>query len=110
VKLAAQHAGVELVERVKVDIAICLPMNVKHFKTKPDVYSEPLVRPDRDNVSKSIGDALQGILVRDDKHILDGRSYYVWLRNPNAQPKTIITITEVDWKDYIEIERKDGAE
>lgn len=100
VKMAARQAGVELMERCRMDVEIGITVKVKAATSRtPEKLSEPLVRPDRDNVNKSIGDALMHIAYVDDKHILDGETRYVWTRGPAF---TRITLTEVDWADYIE--------
>ena len=100
VKLFANCAHVPMLDRCRIRIEICLPLTRKHFKTKPTEYSEPLVRPDEDNVSKSIKDALKGIAYRDDKHVMGRIIYYVFTFEEKAS--TNIIIEEVDWKEYIE--------
>lgn len=101
VKMAAKQAGVKLMERCLMNVEIGIPVTVKKFKTRPDEYHEPLVRPDRDNVNKSICDALTHIAYADDKHILGGETRYVWTRGAAF---TRVTLVEVQWEDYIETE------
>ena len=100
VTMCALAAQLPKLDYAIVDIAICIPCRVKRYKTRADEWLEPKVRPDRDNVAKIVGDALQGIAYLNDKNIQDGRTYYKYLP-PDQQPYTEITIRETDWHHYI---------
>ncbi len=92
----AANAGIQLMEYAILEIVICIPCRLKKYKTKADVWLEPKVRPDRDNVKKIIQDSLQGIAYMNDKNTLDGRTVYEFLP-PGSQPFTEVTVTETHW-------------
>ena len=100
VVICAQEANLPLLDYAIVDIAICLPCRLKRYKTKPDEWLEPRVRPDTDNVKKTCRDALQNIAYRNDKDVMDCRSYYRFLP-PDHQSYTEITIRETHWRKHI---------
>jgi Holliday junction resolvase RusA-like endonuclease len=102
VKMAAKQAGIPMMERVKMDIEIGIPARIKGATARtPEQILEPMVRPDRDNVGKSINDALTGIAFKDDKHVIDGNTRYVFTKADQAF--TRVTLREVDWTEYIEV-------
>jgi len=100
VKMAAKQAGVQMMDRCRMDVFIYLPMTVKKHGKKPETYHECLVRPDRDNVNKSIGDALKGIAFADDKYIMEGKTSYRFIKG--RQAFTRVMLWEVGWEEYIE--------
>lgn len=89
-----------MLDRCRVFIIVGIPVRMKTFKTKPDRYEEPLVRPDLDNVVKAILDALQGIAFKNDKHVMQVGAKY-GLMHPEARPSTQVFIWEVVWNDFM---------
>lgn len=101
IKMCATEAQIPMMDYFKMSIEIFLPMRLKKYKTKPDVWLEPRQRPDRTNIEKSVEDALQGIAIKNDKDILSSESCYRFTKQ--SQPFVRVQITEVDWQDYIEV-------
>jgi len=102
VVMCAKAANLPMLDQVILDVAICIPCRVKKYKTMPDKWIEPRVRPDRDNIIKIIGDALQNILYLNDKDVLDGRTYYRFIP-PDAQPYTEVTVRATGWIEHISL-------
>lgn len=103
VKLVAVEAGVEPLERVKVEIICFLPVRMKKYVRKPNEPQEPLQRPDVDNVAKSVTDALNKIAYKDDKHVMGLNVMWNFIAEGKV-PYTSVIIEEVDWKDYADCE------
>jgi Holliday junction resolvase RusA-like endonuclease len=101
VKTCAKEAGVEIMERVKIEVVIAIPCREKVYKTRPSELIEPLKRPDEDNVLKAIKDALEGIAYKNDRDCLDARARYRFLR-PGGEPFVRVEIEEVDWVNYLQ--------
>ena len=99
IKQCAIDAGVEIMERVKVDLMIVIPCGWKTYKLKPNQPLEPLARPDGDNVLKSILDACQGVAFVNDKHVMESYVRWGFSRQNNSYVK--VTITEVNWINYL---------
>lgn len=95
----AADAGVEVLDYCRVDIHICLPVRLKVYKTKDDVELEPKVRPDEDNVRKTVKDGLEGIAYVNDKNVVWGECGYHFI-NHDLMPFTRVIITECHWTDY----------
>ena len=89
-----------MIKYARLRIIVALPYRIaKARKTMPDVWKAPGVRPDTDNVTKIIKDALQGISYTNDKNCIHGEDHYLWLL-PWEKPHTIITIREIDSAEY----------
>ena len=99
VKQCAIDAGVELMERVEVNLLIVIPCRWKRYKTKPDILLEPLSRSDDDNIEKSIKDALKGVAYKDDKHSLSGYKRFGFSKRGDCYVKVVLK--EVKWENYI---------
>ena len=98
IKQVAEAAGVDLLDRCKLTVVVCIPYKIKVRKTKDDLVEEPGRRPDVDNVFKAVADALEGIAFRNDRHVLEVHGYYMFTKN--RQACTDIIIDEVEWEDY----------
>jgi len=67
--LAAVHKG-----PVVLDLFFYMPRPV----SLPQKYRHHIKKPDRDNLEKSVKDALKGILWKDDSQVVDGRTRKVY--------------------------------
>lgn len=101
IRQCAIDAGIKMMERVRVDLLIVIPVRWKRYKTKPDEMIEPLARPDIDNVAKSFLDAMQGVAFENDKNVL---SLKVDLRfNEMKAAKVFVSIESCEWQDHLAI-------
>lgn len=76
--LPSELEGYQLVVNIYVYIKAPESFSNKKKKLAEQGYLRPLVKPDWDNISKNICDALNGIAYPDDKAIVDGsvHKYY----------------------------------
>jgi Holliday junction resolvase RusA-like endonuclease len=100
IKWICRAEKVEMLERCQVDIFICLPVRYKEANRRsPAMEFEPLKRADRDNILKACHDAMEGILYRNDSHIIWGKCGYLFI--DHDQPScTVILITERNWTNF----------
>ncbi len=90
-ELAAEY-GWETIEDVPVDVTILCFMPIPKSTSKKkrqqmiDKKIRPVVRPDVDNMAKSILDALQGDggLISDDSHVVDLRCSKFYAEEPHV--------------------------
>lgn len=79
--------------KIRIDFYMYIPKNTskKRRKLKNDKEILPTKRPDFDNLTKSITDALNGLAFEDDKQIVEAHIYKYYSDVPRAE----ITIQEV---------------
>ena len=97
VQLAASQAyqGKPLDEPLRMSVVMVFPRNKGlMWKTKPMPRLPKDTKPDWDNLGKSLCDALNGLLYRDDSLIYDAHIVKV-IASGNEQPRVIITIEEI---------------
>lgn len=78
--------------RVDIDFIFARPKNLI-WKTKPMPREWKTTKPDRDNLDKTILDALTGLIWRDDSQVVDGRIRKM-IASGDEQPRVIVTIQE----------------
>lgn len=96
VKLAASKVfrGPPLVGPLRVDVEFVFPRTKSQiWKTKPMVRIPHAKKPDRDNLDKSVLDALTGLLWQDDAQVCDGR-IAKWIAAGDEQPGVTVIVTK----------------
>jgi len=85
---------------LQVDIQFYLPRPKGHYGTgrnadqlKPSAPVHHTSKPDKDNLEKFVLDCLNGIAFKDDSQVVQS---FVTKHYAKGDPKTIITITEVE--------------
>ncbi len=100
VRLTAQqqYSGAPLSGPLRVDIVFVFPRHSnKIWKSKPMPRYRHVSNPDRDNLDKSVLDALKGTVWVDDAQVCDGR-IEKWHAAGDEQPHVDVYITEIDDK------------
>lgn len=99
VRKIAMDAGVEKLERAKLEIYLHVPCKGTKYVKKQNYIEERLDHPDLDNL-KGISDALNGIAWHDDSNVLDPQPVIVteWME---SEWWVEVVITEVHWTDYL---------
>lgn len=91
------YRGAPLDEPLRVDIVAVFPRpKGKMYKSKPMPREYKASKPDRDNIEKSVYDALNGLVWRDDALIVDGRTEKI-IAAGDEQPHVEITINPLGW-------------
>jgi Holliday junction resolvase RusA-like endonuclease len=90
VQVYATQSGVPFIQEGPVALTIRFVRQYpKTMSGKKREYAQPVTRPDWDNLSKAVCDALNGVAYRDDSQLVDvhvSKSY-------GDEPKTVITLS-----------------
>ena len=75
--------------KIKIDFYMYIPKNTskKRRKLKNDKQILPTKKPDFDNLTKSITDALNGLAFKDDNQIVEAHIYKYYSDDPRAEVK-----------------------
>ena len=95
VQLAASNAyrGPPIEGPVEMDVVFVMPRPKSMIWKKRDMPRVPHTgKPDRDNMLKSLQDALEGLLFRNDSQIYDGRATK-WIAAGDEQPHVELTVS-----------------
>ncbi|HVN17192.1 MAG TPA: RusA family crossover junction endodeoxyribonuclease [Dongiaceae bacterium] len=102
-KDAARYAASQVMGE-RAPLAVAVSLHIKVFRQIPSGFSakkrqqaekgalRPTVTPDWDNLAKACGDALVGIVLRDDKFVADGRVEKFF----SDRPRVEMTICELE--------------
>lgn len=81
---------------VRLEVLFLMPRpKSKTWKTKPNPSYPHIGRPDVDNCTKAVKDALTGVVYRDDSQVAECRSSK-WVCAGGEQPKTIIRLSKIE--------------
>lgn len=73
--------------RIDIYFYVLIPKNTSKVRTKAKIEGSilPTKRPDFDNMTKSITDALNGLAYKDDNQIVEAHIYKYFSDNPRAE-------------------------
>ena len=101
-KARIQHALAEVYNGPPLDCALIIDIlfifprpKGKVYKTKPMPPYPKTTKPDKDNLEKSVYDALNGLLYRDDSQIFAGNTIKL-IASGNEQPRVIIKVSSIE--------------
>lgn len=93
------YSGPPLEGALRVDCLWLLPRPQRLIWKKRPMPREPCIKkPDRDNLDKSVLDALTGLLWRDDCQVYDGRLTKMYAAG-DEQPHVEITVSQLETDD-----------
>jgi Holliday junction resolvase RusA-like endonuclease len=94
VAVANAYQGAPLDHPLRVDLVFVMPRPKSMVWKRRPMPREPFgKKPDRDNLEKSLYDALNGLLWRDDSLICDGRVQKVYAAG-DEQPHVEVVVSE----------------
>lgn len=98
VRMAFQsaYAGAPLTGPLRCDCLFVMPRPKSLiWKTRPMPRVPHTAKPDRDNLDKSVLDALKGLAWIDDSQVCQG-NIQKWIASGDEQPHAVITITPLE--------------